>query len=103
MVEAALNHGMENDNNIQFAMKSLETMRMEKQQQEEDELLYQQAQEAQRADEEKNFRLEKELMELEMQVCCHLKLPSSLCVCVFVHASMFLNVNNYNNYLRNMN
>jgi len=68
LVEAAIQFGLESDKNIQFAIKSLEMLRMEKRQQEEDEMLFQQAQEAQRAGEEKNARLEKELMELEMQV-----------------------------------
>jgi hypothetical protein len=68
LLDEAITGGMEEERSVQYAIKVLQTFRMEQQQREEDEKLYIQAFLAKQEDEEKNLRLEKEFMELQEKV-----------------------------------
>ena len=64
---------MQEEKSVQYAVKTLETWRLERQQQEEDQKLYEIAVKAKQEEDEKNRLLEREFMELEQKVLILIK------------------------------
>lgn len=68
LLAEAIAGGMEGEKSVQYAIRMLQTFRIEQQQREDDEKIYKQAYLAKQEEEEKNWRLEKEYMELQEKV-----------------------------------
>ena len=72
LITTAMESGMQEEKSVQYAVKTLETWRLERQQQEEDQKLYEIAVKAKQEEDEKNRLLEREFMELEQKVLINL-------------------------------
>ena len=68
LIAEATAGGMEGEKSVQYAIRMLQTFRNEQQQREDDEKIYNQAYLVKQEEEEKNWRLEKEYMELQEKV-----------------------------------
>ena len=68
LIAEATAGGMEGEKSVQYAIRMLQTFRNEQQQREDDEKIYNQAYLVKQEEDDKNWRLEKEYMELQEKV-----------------------------------